>query len=48
MKWSKIGKTEKSPKFAQNQLFVTFSIFVSEKIKKHQYKLDEILRNFYF
>ena len=31
IKRSKIGKTEKSPKFAQNQLFVTSSIFVPEK-----------------
>ena len=31
IKGLKIGKTEKSPKIAQNQLVVTFSIFVSEK-----------------
>ena len=38
---SSCAKTEKSTKFAQNQPFVTFSIFVPEKIqKKHQYKLD--------
>ena len=38
MKRSKIGKTEESPKFAQNRLFVTFSIFVPEKLQKHLYK----------
>ena len=33
IKRSKFGKTGKSPKFAQNQLLVTFSIFVPEKLK---------------
>ena len=30
IKRSKIGKAAKSPNFAENQLSVTFSIFVSE------------------
>ena len=34
IKRSKIGKTKKSPKFAQNQLYIIFSIFVPDKLKK--------------
>ena len=30
IKWSKIWKTAKNPNFAQNQLFLTFLVFVSE------------------
>ena len=35
IKRSKIGEPEKSSKFAQNQLYVIFLIFVPEKFKKH-------------
>ena len=41
-------KNGKRSLFCSNQLFVTFSIFVSEIFKKHYCKLDEILRNYYF
>ena len=34
-KTAKNYKNERSTKFAQNQPFVTFSIFVPEKFKKH-------------
>ena len=47
IKRSKVGKTEKSPKFAQNQLIETFSAFVPENFLKHYNELDEILRNFH-